>query len=144
MRSRNGNFRSEFRGQARQPIRPAPRADAAGDADHNERIEGEAVAIVHTRCSSFVPFSSRAACAASPPFQTWVAALMNTATRGDHNFGCEEWTDPLAYILCDSWPYDRCSNHAILQIYCYLRHPERVSSLDIEHCYYFGFHKLKV
>jgi hypothetical protein len=36
-----------FRGEPRQSISAAPRTDAAGDADHDERIEGEAVAIVH-------------------------------------------------------------------------------------------------
>ena len=41
------NFGSEFGCEPRQSIRAAPRTDAAGDTDHNERIEGEAVAIVH-------------------------------------------------------------------------------------------------
>src|SRR5580693_8134532 len=41
------DLRSEFPGKPRQAIRALPRALAAGNADHNERIEGEAVSIVH-------------------------------------------------------------------------------------------------
>jgi hypothetical protein len=41
------DLRPEFRGKPRQAVRALPRALAATDADHNERIEGEAVAIVH-------------------------------------------------------------------------------------------------
>jgi hypothetical protein len=41
------HLRSIFRGKPRQAVRAATRTDAAGDTDHNEGIEGEAVAIVH-------------------------------------------------------------------------------------------------
>jgi hypothetical protein len=41
------DLRSEFRGKSRQAVRALPRALAATDADHNKRIEGEPVAIVH-------------------------------------------------------------------------------------------------
>jgi hypothetical protein len=47
-----GDLRAELGGEPRQSIRADPRADAAGDTDHAEGIEGEAVAIVHTECSS--------------------------------------------------------------------------------------------
>ena len=40
-----GDLGSEFCGEPRQPIRAAPRTDAAVDADH-ERIEGEAVTMM--------------------------------------------------------------------------------------------------
>jgi hypothetical protein len=36
-----------FRSEPRQTIRPAPRANSAGDTDYNKRVEGQAVAIVH-------------------------------------------------------------------------------------------------
>ena len=48
------DFRSEFRGKSRQAVRAFPRALAATDADHNERIEGEAVAII-SNVRFFVP-----------------------------------------------------------------------------------------
>jgi hypothetical protein len=41
------DLRPEFRGKPRQAVRALPRALAAGDTDHHERIEGEAIAIVH-------------------------------------------------------------------------------------------------
>ena len=34
------DFWSELGREARQAVRPAPRADAAGDPDHDERVEG--------------------------------------------------------------------------------------------------------
>jgi hypothetical protein len=42
-----------FRGKPRQAVRALPRALAATDADHNEGIEGEAVAIVHALMFAF-------------------------------------------------------------------------------------------
>ena len=41
------DLRSIFRGKSGQAVAAASRTDAAGDTDHNEGIEGEAVAIVH-------------------------------------------------------------------------------------------------
>jgi hypothetical protein len=41
------DLRSEFRGQPREPIRSAPRADAARNPDHDEWVEGEAIPVVH-------------------------------------------------------------------------------------------------
>jgi hypothetical protein len=36
-------FGAEFRGESREPIRPAPRTNAACNPDHKERIEGDTV-----------------------------------------------------------------------------------------------------
>ena len=47
------DLRSEFRGEPRQAVRALPRALAATDANHSERIEGEAVAIVHALMFAF-------------------------------------------------------------------------------------------
>jgi hypothetical protein len=53
---------SVFCGETRQSIRAASRTDAAGDMDHNERIEGEAVAIVHAPDVRFLFLSSSSRC----------------------------------------------------------------------------------
>ena len=62
--------------EARQSIRAAPRTDAAGDADHNERIEGEAVAIVHASHVHFL-FRVRQAPASLvfPPPNQWICPV---------------------------------------------------------------------
>jgi len=54
------DLRPEFRRETRQAIRAASRADAAGDTDHNERIQGEAVAIVHGPDVRFLFYSRQA------------------------------------------------------------------------------------
>ena len=41
------DLRSVFCGKSRQAIRAASRADSASDPDHDERVKGEAIAIVH-------------------------------------------------------------------------------------------------
>ena len=49
---------SIFCREPRQPIRAASRTDAASDADHDERIEDEAVAVVHSLMFVVCPSSS--------------------------------------------------------------------------------------
>ena len=74
------NFGSEFGGEPRQSIRAAPRTDAAGDADHNERIEGEAIAIVHASNVRFL-FLIRQR---RPP-QRLAVSPVRFATNGGHS-----------------------------------------------------------
>jgi Protein of unknown function DUF262 len=58
------------RGEPRQSVRALPRALAATDADHNKRIEGEAVAIVHApSCSLSVLKSSSASRLPTPAYR---------------------------------------------------------------------------
>jgi hypothetical protein len=47
-----------FYGEPRQAIGAAPCADAAGDTDHDKRVEGQAVAVVHAGLFSFCSTAS--------------------------------------------------------------------------------------
>jgi hypothetical protein len=52
------NFWAVFRGQQREPIRSFSWADAASDSDHDERVVGEAIPVVHAgECSLYVLIS---------------------------------------------------------------------------------------
>ena len=55
------DLRPEFRGKPRQAVRALPRALAARNADHNERIEGEAIAIVHPLNVRFLSYARQGA-----------------------------------------------------------------------------------
>ena len=55
---------------------PLPRAQAAADADHNERIEGEAVAIVHASDVRFLfLFRQAPPSPVFPPPNQWICPV---------------------------------------------------------------------
>jgi hypothetical protein len=80
---------AELGGEPRQSIRAPPRTDATGDADHNERIESEAVAIVHAPmfifCSKFVNSPMRRVAAASDSVRP---SFVNIACRSARDQDC--------------------------------------------------------
>jgi hypothetical protein len=87
---KRSDFRAVLRRQLHQAIRPSPRADTASDPDHDKRVAGEAIGVVHTRVFAifsqaskgrFLPVnrsgSSSVARAESPRYQPLVRTALN-------------------------------------------------------------------